>query len=408
MKYEEKILTLLVENYRKSKKDSGENKTNRRTQIKPEKLYKKYNANDGEYDEIIKLNQAVDSLVTRGFLTKITERFGTQIQCIYLVDEKLPEIETFLTEKYNYVSKDTQIEKMRRLVNKYRQASPICAEECLRLEQCIKERKLPKNIDELDDVLKAVAFIENNKEFLYIREASVRVYGDSKYFEETTLASVCALLRKYIDRASSEVEMQDEILSEYHIAKEPMKLCIKGKAQIKINNSVVDISGFSEGVELSATDLEHMQEIKILAPEFMTIENRTSYLRYQKEDTVIFYLGGYANRYQRDFIKKIYACNPEIRYMHFGDIDAGGFFIHRKLCETTGIDFGICYMSEKELQNSYYAPCLHELTENDRVRLQELQKESKYRTTVEYMLANNVKLEQEIVSLNLMNTNKAE
>lgn len=187
-----------------------------------------------------------------------------------------------------------------------------------------------------------------------------------------------------------------------------MKLCIKGKAQIKINNSVVDISGFSEGVEFSATDLEHMQEIKILAPEFMTIENRTSYLRYQKEDTVIFCLGGYANRYQRDFIKKIYACNPEIRYMHFGDIDAGGFFIHRKLCETTGIDFGICYMSEKELQNSYYAPCLHELTENDRVRLQELQKEPKYRTTVEYMLANNVKLEQEIVSLNLMNTNKAE
>lgn len=404
MKYEEKILTLLVENYRKSKKDSGENKTNRRTQIKPEKLYKKYNANDGEYDEIMKLNQAVDSLAARGFLTKTTERFGTQIQCIYLVDEKLPEIERYLIEKYNYVSKDMQIVKLQKLVDKYRQASTICEEECLKLEQCIEERKVPKNIEELDDVLKAVAFIENNKEFLYIREASMRVYGDSKYFEETTLVQVCALLRKHIDRTCSEAEMQDEILLEYHIAKEPMKLCIKGNAQIKINDMVVDISGFSDGVEFSATELKNIQEVTILAPEFMTIENRTSYLRYQKADTVIFYLGGYANRYQRDFIKKIYTCNPKKRYMHFGDIDAGGFFIHRNLCEVTGIDFETCYMSEKELQNPCYASCLHELTGNDRVRLQELQKDPKYRTTVEYMLANDVKLEQEIVSLNLMST----
>lgn len=402
MKYEEKILTLLVENYRKSKKDSGENKTNRRTQIKPEKLYKKYNANDGEYDEIIKLNQAVDFLVTRGFLTKITERFGTQIQCIYLVDEKLPEIETFLAEKYNYVSKDMQIEKMWRLVNKYRQASPICAEECLRLEQCIEERKIPKNIDDLDDVLKAVAFIENNTEFLYIREVSMKVYGNSKYFEDVTLPMVSAMLRKYADRSYEKSEMADEILLKYHIAKEPMKLCIKGSVQFILDGKMVDISGFSDGVEFSAIELECIQEIKILAPEFMTIENRTSYLRYQREDVVTFYLGGYTNRYQRDFIKKIYDGNPRICYLHFGDIDAGGFYIHRNLCEVTGIDFGMFCMSEKELQNPEYISCLHGLTDKDRVRLQELQKDPKYRTTVEYMLNNNVKLEQEIVSLDLM------
>ncbi|MDD6035980.1 MAG: DUF2220 family protein [Lachnospiraceae bacterium] len=402
MKYEEKILTLLVENYRKSKKDSGENKTNRRTQIKPEKLYKKYNANDGEYDEISKLNQSVDSLMARGFLTKATERFGTQIQCIYLVDEKLPEIERYLAEKYNYVSKDMQMEKLRKLVDMYRQASPICEEECRKLEQCIEERKIPKNIDELDGVLKAVSFIENNKEFLYIREVSMRVYGDSKYFEDTTLVPVCALLRKHIDRTCSEAEMQDEILLAYHIAKEPMKLCIKGKVQFILDGKLVDISGFSDGVEFSATELGHIQEIKVLAPEFMTIENRTSYLRYQREDVVTFYLGGYTNRYQRDFIKKVYDCNPGICYTHFGDIDAGGFYIHRNLCEVTGIDFQMYSMSEKELQNPCYTLCLHKLTENDRARLQELYKKPEYRTAVEYMLKNNVKLEQEIVSLNLM------
>ena len=59
MTYEEKILTYLAENYRKSRKDTGNNKTNRRTQVKPEKLYKKYNANEGDFEEISKLNQAV-------------------------------------------------------------------------------------------------------------------------------------------------------------------------------------------------------------------------------------------------------------------------------------------------------------------------------------------------------------
>ncbi|MDD5899752.1 MAG: DUF2220 family protein [Lachnospiraceae bacterium] len=98
----------------------------------------------------------------------------------------------------------------------------------------------------------------------------------------------------------------------------------------------------------------------------------------------------------------MYDCNPGICYTHFGDIDAGGFYIHRNLCEVTGIDFQMYSMSEKELQNPCYTSCLHKLTENDRARLQELYKEPEYRTAVEYMLINNVKLEQEIVSLNLM------
>ena len=70
MKYEEKILTCLVENYRRSKKDVGNNKTNRRTQVKPEKLYRKYRANDGDFEEISKLNQAVEELFQKGFITR--------------------------------------------------------------------------------------------------------------------------------------------------------------------------------------------------------------------------------------------------------------------------------------------------------------------------------------------------
>jgi hypothetical protein len=380
MEYEEKILTYLVDNYRKSKKDFGDNKTNRRTQVRPEKLYKKYNANDGDFEEISRLNQAVNELKEIGFTYNTTETFGTQIQSIYLLDERILDIEKYLSDKYGYVSKDMQIEKIQLLVDFYKNSSPICEKECALLSESVNNRKIPKNYEELDDVFKAISFIENNRTDLYIREVSMKVYGDSKFFENVTLQSV-----------------------DYHIYKEPQKLCVKGNVVITLSGNNVDLSGFSEGIEIMASDLTNIQSVKICTSKFMTIENRTSFLRYKDDDTVTFYLGGYANRYQREFIKMIHDTNPDTKYMHFGDIDAGGFWIHHNLCEITGIDFALFYMSSDELINEEYESCLHDLTENDIARLKELKEMDLYRYTVNYMLENNVKLEQEIISLNLMN-----
>jgi hypothetical protein len=403
MEYEEKILTYLVDNYRKSKKDSGDNKTNRRTQVRPEKLYKKYNANDGDFEEISRLNQAVNELTEKGFTYSTTESFGTQIQSIYLVDERILDIEKYLSDKYGYVSKDMQIEKLQLLVDFYKNASPICEKECALLSESVDNRKISKNYEELDDVFKAISFIENNWTDLYIREVSMKVYGDSKFFENVTLQSVCTLLRKYSDRTIEENELIDEILVDYHIYKEPQKLCIKGNVVITTSGNNVDLSGFSEGIEIMASDLTKIQSVKICASKFMTIENRTSFLRYKDDDTVTFYLGGYANRYQREFIKLLHDTNPDTKFIHFGDIDAGGFWIHHNLCEITGIDFALFYMSSDELKNEEYESCLHGLTENDIARLKELKEMDLYAYTVNYMLENNVKLEQEIISLNLMN-----
>ena len=50
-----------------------------------------------------------------------------------------------------------------------------------------------------------------------------------------------------------------------------------------------------------------------------------------------------------------------------------------------------------ELKNPQYAGCLQKLSENDRRRLQALKEDDKYREVVQYMLENDVKLEQEIV-----------
>lgn len=111
------------------------------------------------------------------------------------------------------------------------------------------------------------------------------------------------------------------------------------------------------------------------------------------------YLGGYANRWQRDFLKQLYADNRDIQYAHFGDIDAGGLYIHEHLCRITGINFAMYKMSMDELEDACYAACLQQLSANDRNKLESLAKNEKYRNLAEYMLEHNIKLEQEIISL---------
>ncbi len=398
---EEKILVSLVEAFRNSKKDTGDNLTNRRTRLKPEKIYSKYKSIDGDFDRITEINSVVMKLADKGFVVAETEKYGTMLQNICLVDEKITEIESFLSDRYGYISKDKKIKVMKNLIEKYSYASDICSKECELLKEKLKTRNVPKNIDELEDIFKGIAFIENNKEDLFIREVSLKVYGDSKYFEETTLEPISNIIKKYID-VTMEDSYNGELLKTYHIHKESQKISIKGKAIIRINGIDVDISGFSEGIEFDVYELNSIDRIIIESPSFMTIENRTSYIRYKPNDTVLFYLGGYANRHQRDFIKLIFKYNPTLSYYHFGDIDAGGFWIHHNLCEVTGVKFDMFSMSIKELANPKYQKCLHELSENDLARMKELAKSSEYKDVVNYMITNNVKLEQEIISLDLM------
>ncbi|MDE7300341.1 MAG: DUF2220 domain-containing protein [Lachnospiraceae bacterium] len=409
MDWEEKILTYLVESYRRSKKDSGDNRTNRRTQVKPEKLYKKYKANDGDYDIIEAFNQTVFRLSEKGYVTYTGESFGTQILSVYLVDERLQEIEGFLQERYGYVTKEMQLQEAAELIARYESASPVCAGECGKLRELLNARRLPKDCRFLDAVFRAVAFIEHNQETLYLREASMKIYGDSKALEDSALLSfVCGLLREYKNRPCEDDEQPDEILKDYHISREPQKLCFKGKLVLTVAGKELDLGAFSCGIELMASELPAIDSVKILAPRFMTVENRTSYLRYRDEHTVVFYLGGYANRYQREFIKKVFEQNPGIEYLHFGDIDAGGFWIHHNLCEITGVPFSLFHMSAEELQNREYEACLHRLSKNDIARLGELRRMALYADVVSYMLEHNVKREQEIVSLDLMGNERKE
>lgn len=396
--YEEKLLTVLADKYRKSKKDSGTNVTKRRTKISPSQLYKNYSRNDGDMAQIEAVNQAVFQCSQKGFVTYEMEGFSSEIQNIYLADEKIAEIEHYLETKYGYEPKSVKRQYAENLLALYGGRTPAAEKECEKIRQALEKNRIPSRIHQTEELLRALVFIENNRKELYLREASSLIYGDSKYLEENTLGPVCRALRECLSRPCGEMELEDEILEEYHITREKQKLCLKGDVRIRIGAREVELGAFPEGIEFFADELSRMERIQVRTPFFTTVENYTSWLRCGSSETALFYLGGYTVRCQRDFLKKVFSDNPTVVFRHFGDIDAGGLYIHEHLCRVTGIPFQMYRMSRTELEDARFQSCLHPLTEQDRVRLNTLKQKKEYGKLAGYMLERGVKLEQEIIS----------
>lgn len=121
-------------------------------------------------------------------------------------------------------------------------------------------------------------------------------------------------------------------------------------------------------------------------------------IQTKDENFAMMYLGGFANRHQIEFLKKVISDNPNVRYYHFGDIDVGGFLIHKHLCRETAKKFELYCMGIQQLCDRRFSHCLRELTDNDMSRLEALTEEDLYNEVSIYMKEHNVKLEQEIVS----------
>lgn len=400
MDYKKKILISLVESYRCSKKDISN--SNKKTKLIPNKIFKNYGNSKSSYSEMEFFNKVAEELELLKFIKIKYEDYSAKIKIIYLIDEKIDEIENYLFKHYNYKSKDDKLKIMKNIYDKYSNSTNICKKMCIELNENIKNRKIVLNLDKLDDIFKAIEFIELNKKELFIRQASSEIYKDkehpSKYLQENTLHDVCRLLIKYSNINLKEYEKEDEILKYYNIIKEHQPLRIKGNLTITYKNgNEINLNNINQGIEFSSLELVDIEKIEIFAKNFITVENQTSFLEENEKDNVYFFLGGYKNRYQRDFIKMIYLDNPNLNYLHFGDLDAGGLYIHRNLCESTGISFGFYKMSTKELENDNYKDNFDKLTKLDRIKLENLKKDKRYKNLALYMLENNIKLEQEIL-----------
>ena len=221
---------------------------------------------------------------------------------------------------------------------------------------------------------------------------SAQVFSDSK-----KISNIRGTLTRII-KEFSEVPFDDEddVMASFGVVKNKTYAFIKGPIIIQINNQVIDLTKYNHELALSDEMINEMKIVDIKADALLTIENLTSFNVTNLQDTIIIYLGGFHNSVRRKLIQKIYLAKSNINPSHFGDIDAGGFYILKHLREKTGINFKPYHMSIHELQK--YENVAKKLTENDVARIKKMLLDNKFvdfYDTLHYMLQKGVKLEQE-------------
>lgn len=261
--------------------------------------------------------------------------------------------------------------------------------------QSVKEYIDIKNCKETEALVNGIYKIETNPKECYVREFSIATFQDSKYFEQIS-SKVAKVFRTFHpDMAGIDTQA---ILAEYGIYNTPNYVYFKGDISLGIGDNWFPIGSLRQGIGISGDDignfrLKDFSEIQSV----LTIENLTTFFRWNEPGSLIIYLGGYHNSVRRSLLKAIYEYLPTAKYYHFGDIDAGGFEIYRDLCEKTGIPFEMYHMNLNTLVK--YQQYAKELTEHDRIRLEKLKAGTmaKESDLIQYMLEHNVKLEQECI-----------
>lgn len=400
--YKKKILNKLMDSYENSELFWGTNKV----AIHIDFLFQKKNLPE-YFDETSMdyetIHEDMKELEQKNFLT-IDWKQGKKnhiIKKVLLNTETIDEIYSYL----NRVPKAQLIQNtlvlLAQLREKYGSAA-ICQQFITWLIDRIQDRKSVKEYIDLEtpeqteQLVKMIFCIETNKTACYLRECSIQNFGDSKTLEHE-LSSVCKVLRKF----APNLEHMDNgaILAEYMIYQTPNYVYFKGDGILKIGGNEIALAGLRQGIGISGDDLEQIQIVNVqMVKQVITIENLTTFFRWNKPESILIYLGGYHNSVRQTLLRMIYEKLPDVDYFHFGDIDMGGFEIYEDLCRKTGIQFSRYCMDLATLKK--YEQYARKMTENDKSRIEKkLTKEPncEYREVLEYMLAKSIKLEQECV-----------
>ena len=266
-------------------------------------------------------------------------------------------------------------------------------------EQIKAYKKLPydlgydaRRVGEVLQVLEAVTKLTSET---YIRNFSTALFKDSKRFQREYRSTIESILFDYTD----DVVEKDDILGYYNLYENPTYVLIKGNARICFDESAIELSEMPGGIALSNGSLAGIHKISVKADKVITVENLTTYHDCDEQDTVYIYLGGYHNTSKQKLLELIYENNGDKEYYHEGDLDVYGFLILKNLIDKTQIPFKPLFMDLGTIERFYRAGLYKNLSARDRkvITSKKDGQLSAYKDVLEYMLANDCKVEQESI-----------
>ena len=266
-------------------------------------------------------------------------------------------------------------------------------------EQIKAYKKLPydlgydaRRVGEVLQVLEAVTKLTSET---YIRNFSTALFKDSKRFQREYRSTIESILFNYTD----DVVEKDDILGYYNLYENPTYVLIKGNARICFDESAIELSEMPGGIALSNGSLAGIHKISVKADKVITVENLTTYHDCDEQDAVYIYLGGYHNTSKQKLLELIYENNGDKEYYHEGDLDVYGFLILENLISKTQIPFKPLLMDVETIERFYRAGLYKNLSARDRkvITSKKDGQLSAYKDVLEYMLANDCKVEQESI-----------
>lgn len=269
------------------------------------------------------------------------------------------------------------------------------------LEKEIENKDAKYTSDIAINILKLLKYVLGNNSDIMERELSVAVLGDTKLFEKSYKSRICSIIEEYGEleldlSVLDKKEKEKAILEEYQVFSNPSYIFFKGNVDIHyVDGNSISVTP-DNPIAILSEAIARIEMIKVNSNRIVTVENLTSYNRINDNKSTFIYLSGYHNTAKQRFLKKIAENNSGVSWFHFGDIDPDGYYILKNLVEKTGIAFVPLYMDVQQLINckQYCKP----LEKNDMVKANSLLKFHFYDEVMEFMLANNCKLEQEIIS----------
>ena len=397
VQYDRKVINQLLDTYENSLLSTGENKRTIQIELRFTKtsIPAYFDESSSEYENIhISMKE-----LERKKLIRIIWKDNKQDYLIH----KVRLMTDHLEEAYQYVGRRPKRgleEENVALLQKYLdEEAPVTVAFVnyllgrLRNHQSVKEYIDLEDRKETERFLRACVLVEQNREPCYLREFSIIHFQDSKYFEQ--IESRIAKVFRHFSEEYGEMDSID-LLAEYGIYRTPNYVYFKGNAVISIGEATVDLSLLKQGIGISGEDFPRIRFSDLSrVKKVITIENLTSFFRYCEEDSLMIYLGGYHNRIRRTLLNMIYETIPYANYYHFGDMDAGGFSILMDLRKKTGIPFMSYHMDLDTLKE--YRQYAKRLNESDRNRLEKIRIEKEFSEVIDFMLEENIKLEQECI-----------
>lgn len=239
------------------------------------------------------------------------------------------------------------------------------------------------------------------------RVVSMRLYGDSKYFEHELKSKILSILRTAAKEAQDNDLSDTDLLLQRGITRWPEVLEFRGSVQTESDDGEIsDYAAQRYGAYLNTDALRHVRNVNVRGiSRMITIENKANYIWYiqnhhHAQELVVYHGGCYSpmkGRWLRMLADAVRRQNPKAEFLHWSDIDAGGFRIFVQLKDHLIPEAAPWHMDVDTLVK-YKARAVSLRTDSYRRLLEQMQKDPEYmvfRETLSCMLEQDIRLEQE-------------